>query len=418
MRRVLLLSSAAAFAMLAPTLAATPTLAQRVVAGDDPNRGRSVTERSRPDFDAAGLRVGSFLIYPSLAVSGVYDSNIFATSSNEESDFAYVLEPTLEVESDWGIHALGLRAGARFGRFTDFDSEDFDNYFAFAQGRLDLPQGTVFGGSAGYERLQEDRTSPSAPDTEDPVEFDLITARLQLAREVARLGARLNVAMRDLDFDDVGSGAALVEQDNRDRTEYTVGGRVSYETSPNLAGFVQASYNWRSYDLDTGRDSDGYRVEGGIALDFGGVTTGDLFVGYRSRDYDNPAFDDISGFTFGAEVEWNPTPLTSVGLLVTNIVEETATAGSPGYVETRLAATVDHELLRNLILSAEASYATQDYEEIDREDDVYAAGVGAEYLINRYVSVEAAYTYSSRNSDLALEEFDRHTVVLRLIGKI
>lgn len=408
------------YALAAGLLATTVlTLPMGHVSAQEPNRGQAVTERSRPDYDALGLRAGGFLIYPELAVTAEYDDNIFAQETDTTDDYIFIARPQVRAVSDWTRHALGVRAGAEVGRYADTSAEDYEDYFILADGRLDILTGTVATARAGYQRLHEERGEANEAGGAEPTEYDLSSASLALSRDVARLTGRLTADWRSFDFEDVpGFAGGFIDQDTRDREEYGVSARLGYATSPNLGGFVQAGYNWRRYDLDAGRDSDGYSLTGGIAIDLSGVTTGEVFAGYRKQDYDNPAFDAVDGLTYGASLNWNPTPLTSIEVGISNTVEETTLAGASSFVETEYRVSVDHELLRNLIVGGYAAYAENDYEDIDRMEELYSAGVGVKYLFNRYFNVDLGYGYSGRTSDALNRDFDRNSVFLRVAATL
>lgn len=406
---------------MAAALATTTILAGLGTAAEaqQPRRAQTVTERSRPAFDAQGVRLGSFLLLPQVSLSAEYDDNIFATQEDTESDTVFILRPEARLRSDWGRHALGLRAGGAFGRFVDNDSEDFDDYYALADGRLDILTGTAATGRLGYQHLHEDRGAPNEAGGAEPTEYDLTTAGLTLSRDVARLVARVSADWRNLDFEDVAAvGGGEIDQDARDRDEYGLVARLGYATSPNFTAFVQGGYNWRKYEQSGARDSDGYAITGGVALDLGGITTAEAFAGYRRQSYEDPTLSSNGGFTFGATVNWNPTPLTSVEVGIVNRVEETTVAGSSGFTDTEYRVSVDHELLRNLILGGYASYATNDYEDIVRDEDLYSAGLGVKYLFNRTFNVDVGYGFSSRVSNVPGRDFERNSIFLRLTAAL
>src|SRR3546814_19453782 len=52
----------------------------------EPDRGQTVLERPRPDFDPKGLPVGGFRIFPQVTVQESYDDNIRAADEKTESD--------------------------------------------------------------------------------------------------------------------------------------------------------------------------------------------------------------------------------------------------------------------------------------------------------------------------------------------
>jgi hypothetical protein len=75
-----------------------------------------------------------------------------------------------------------------------------------------------------------------------------------------------------------------------------------------------------------------------------------------------------------------------------------AFAASP-YVASQYGARVDHELLRNLIVSAGGEFGARDYDVVDRQDDFRAAAVEAEYLMNRRVSLRGRFSHIDVDSN-------------------
>jgi hypothetical protein len=74
---------------------------------------------------------------------------------------------------------------------------------------------------------------------------------------------------------------------------------------------------------------------------------------------------------------------------------------------------IDHELLRDLQISGQVSYAINDYQlvpdappDVLSEDKVWRAGVGMNYFFNRYVSLSASYEYEKRTANQAFDRYD------------
>src|SRR5690606_39515818 len=95
-------------------------------------------------------------------------------------------------------------------------------------------------------------------------------------------------------------------------------------------------------------------------------------------------------------------------------VEETTQQGASGYFSSVYGASVDHELLRNLLVGAKLSYTINDYEGITREDDEYRAGVYGRYLMHRNLYVSLSYDYRERDSNVAGADFDKNIFMVRL----
>ena len=103
-------------------------------------------------------------------------------------------------------------------------------------------------------------------------------------------------------------------------------------------------------------------------------------------------------------------------------IEETtqfATVGavnfdSSGYLQTALRLTAEHELLRNVLLSAYVSYVNSDFQGISRTDDQYETNVEGRYLLNRNLSLNADLTYTKCDSNVVGVSYDRVVGMLAL----
>jgi hypothetical protein len=410
-RRVATLLSGCAMAVAA-TLTAAEAQAQ------EPRRGESVFERPRPDYDPLGVRAGGFLVFPRIELGEAYNDNIFADDDDEEDDFITVVRPEVDVESNWGRHALNLRTGAEAGFYLDNEDENFLDGFALLDGRLDVVRETFIFGGLGWRHRHEDRGSPDDVAGEEPTEYDMYSANLGAFRGRGRISARLDGNVDHFDFHDVdAAGGGEIDQDDRDRVQYLLTGRVGYEYLPDTEAFVRVSGRMRNYEevdengLD--RDSVGYAAVIGTDLDFTGKVSGEVFVGYQHTTYDDEELNDIDGLAAGGSLLWNITGLTSLRGFLEVSTEETTQANASGYLATRLGASVEHELLRNVLLGAGLTVGRDDYEGIDREDDIFTGLLSARYLINRNFYAGAEFTHRTRNSDTA-DEFSQNVILFRV----
>ncbi len=392
----------------------------------DVRRGDTVINRERPDFDPLGVRVGSFVVLPRLRLDGELNDNIFATDTGEQGDFITTLSPNLVVQSDWGNHMLRFQSGADIGRYIDNDSENFEDYEFNGNGRLDVTRRTKLRAGAGYRQEHEERSSPDDVRGVEPTIFDVLSATLEGSHTFNRVTLTLGGAFDQYDFEDVATaGGGVINNDDRDRDIVEGSVQVSYEITPLYQAFVRGAYNVRDYDAavdDNGvnRDSDGYEVVAGVSLDFGGITFGDFFAGYQSQEYDDPLLDTASGPVVGADVTWNVTPLTTVVGSISRVIRESTSRDAntgefaSGRFFTTVGVSVDHELMRNVLLGADISASQDDFEGIDRTDEIYRAGIDAKYLINRYASIGGAYRFRMRNSDIGSAEFIENVFLVRL----
>ncbi|MBO9709904.1 MAG: outer membrane beta-barrel protein [Caulobacter sp.] len=393
------LSSAAVAAVL---VLAAPCVVSAQDLGSNFKRDRnvSVRERPRPDYEAIGIKTGGFTLYPRLTVAAEFNDNIYAQATNEENDVIWRVKPEAALRSNWSRHALNLFGSASINRYSDFDTENTEEYTIGASGRIDLVRGSNISGALQYQKLTEPRTSPTAPPASaTPIEYSLVTGNLTGVKEFNRVRLTGRLIDKDYNYDNSTTiGGAFLLQDDRDRNEFYYGGKVEYALSPDTALFFSALGNNKNYDLATaGRDSDGYTFTVGANFELSQVIRGEIEGGYMKQSYD-ANYADVSGFSALAKVEWFPTQLTTVTFNGSRTIEESVAAGSQGYISNNVSAAIDHELLRNVLLSAQASYGKDVYQTIDRDDKRTGAGASVTYLLNRNVGLVLGYTYLKQKS--------------------
>ncbi|MEX0923972.1 MAG: outer membrane beta-barrel protein [Rhodovibrionaceae bacterium] len=382
-----------------------------------------MNERARPEYDPIGLRAGGFFVYPEVTVTEVFRDNIFYTPSDKEEDFITVISPSLRMQSNWNVHSLTFYADADYGRYLINEDESYVDWRTGIDGRLDIERDLNFAGGVSAARLHEPRSSPDQTGAAEPVTYHRYSGDAALTKRFNRLSTRLGGEVDVYRYNDVpASGGGTFNSDDRDRTVSEGSLRLGYEVSPNIEPFVRTSVNDRSYrqssdDFGTKRDSWGWEAVAGTAFDLGGVTYGEVYVGYLEQRYDSASLDTISGLSFGGNLIWNPTRLTTVTLGAERTVEETTLSGASGGLQTMLKAQVDHELLRNLILSGDARYARLNYNGISREDDTADAGLSLRYLIDRNFELRAGYSFATRNSSVSSADYDTQTLFLGLTAQ-
>jgi len=395
------LSSPAA-AQSAGRMASAADAAQTNFARD---RHVSVMQRPRDGYQAVGLRMGSFMAYPKLSLGVEHNDNIYATDGGEIDDLIWRVAPEISISSDWSRHALNAYARSNILRYQDFDTENTEDLSVGASAQIDMQRNSFITLGVDYADLVEPRTSPNAVvGAVEPTEYETLAARAAVSHELNRLRLSGGYAFKSFDYEDGRNlGGGVIPQQYRDRDEHVVTARADYAVSPATAIFLEVSRNVRDYRLARPavtlvRDSEGTQALVGSNFELGATARGEIAVGYLSQEYDDPTLSDIDGFGARAQVEWFPTQLTTVTFTGSRTIEESASPGSAGYTSANIGVKVDHELMRNVILTGNVSQGKDDYQGITREDDRFNAGVGATYLLNRHVGLTVAYSHMDMDS--------------------
>jgi hypothetical protein len=370
------------------------------------DRNISVRERPRPDYEAEGVHAGSFFLYPRLTFDVTYDDNIFASPSGfRQSDTIFQTSPELAIKSDWSRHSLSFLAHANFNDYLSHTTEDTVNYGVAAAGRLDVIGRSYLFGGASYDRSTEARTDPSSPQAAArPIQYDLGMANFGGLYELNRVRLQGEVTYSDYRYqNNTTTSGAFLRQDDRDRAVWTENARAEYALSPATSIFVTATTNQRIYRLQPpvaqfDRDSSGYEIDVGSSFDLTHLMRGEIDVGYLSQSYSQPGFQTISGLSYKVLVDWFPTQLTTVDLSASRTVQEPVDITASGFLSSNVGIRVDHELFRNILLSAKAGYGQDLYKGASRTDNRANAGVSVTYLLNRRVGLRLSYDYLQLNS--------------------
>ena len=419
--------SAKALAFAASLLASLSLLSPAAaIEFEESVTGQTVKDRSRPDVDPRGIRVGSFLLYPAVTGKAEYDSNIFALDKNFSAiidDFILVVAPEVVLESNWNRHQLNLWARAALGFYTDNSTEDYEDFDFGFDGRIDIRRDTDLTIDGRFQHLHEDRGSPDAGAGINPTEFDQITSNVVFYHAQNRFSIQLRSGITYYDFDDAAAAppVILINHDDRDRLEWLATGRAGYDISNSTRIFVIGYYDRRNYDhivddFGFNRDSRGYSIGGGITVELTGKFSFEGFVGHQKQNWFDTSLIDISGIVWWVEGIWLPTGLTTVSLFTRRTIDETTIPGASGFFKTEGGIVIDHELTRTLIGTAHFTYRVWNYRGFIREDKYLLPGAEITYLMNRNLRFGLSWKLTDRDSNVVGEDYIQHVVSFVIRG--
>ncbi|MDP6475145.1 MAG: outer membrane beta-barrel protein [Alphaproteobacteria bacterium] len=316
-------------------------------------RKESVLGRVRPEFKAIGLEteyLPSFEEFPKAEFRFGWEDNIFRTEEDVKSDYFLAFLPNLSVRSNWENHQFEWESNAHFQRWNRFESEDFDDFDFRAKLRIDIDERSSSFVELRHGRFHEGRGAVDDEGGQKVTTFFDTSAEIGgdygggsiISSEGSVKIQRLNYGDNDLNHDD------------RDRDEYTLRMRTTYEDVPGSRFFIEPSINIQEFvdsfdDDDLNRDSVGGQLLAGLTIDYSGVTFLDFKGGYATRSFTDTEFSEVDGLTVSGEMTWNMTGLTTVTAGIHRNFEGTNLAGASQIVAIGGDLQIDHELLYSLI---------------------------------------------------------------------
>jgi hypothetical protein len=368
---------------------------------------QTVFQRPRRDYDPLGIRLGNFDLSTQLGIGGGYVDNIFTTDTNTKDDFIGSLTPGFRLRSDWPVHLFGIEASGEFDQYASESSQNSNSGQATVFGRLDITGDDSLFGSASVRREVEhngDEESRSSGITE----FDRAVERLGYTHQFARVNVRLTGQHQRLAF-------LRNVDDDRDRNEVNIGGRITYALSPRLTPFVQSNYRITDFDeraTGTGldRDSTEYSVSIGSRVLITEILQAELAVGVSHVDFADSTLKSDTSPSVSGQLIWNVTPLTSIIMDAFRDQSASTQGGTAGRIDTGATLRIEQELSDNLLIFGSAGYRNEDFQDTSRTDDRIRAAIGGEFLLNRNVSFSAQYQFQDRMSSASGLDFIENSV--------
>lgn len=366
-------------------------------------------------YAALGIRLGTFLLYPSIEGYVGHSSNVYSDTVDPVAGGYYRLVPDLVLESQWSRHALRGRVAADHESFFDQSGETTTAFDAEIEGRLDISSDDVAGLRLGYSITPESRGDPNVPQAVvSPPDSELAEVEATYAHRFGRVEVALRGGVAKTTYDD----ALLLDGtvvDNSDRNYREVAGAV--RTSVDIdegsrAVFVEVGANRRKYDRrfdDNGveRGSRGYDILVGVVFEQGEPLSGEIGIGYQNQMPDDPNLPDIKGLMIRGSLVWQPSALTTVTLDGSILPEEsTLDATASGARVYTVDLGVRHALRRNLIASAGAGFSQSDYVGSQRVERDYEVRAGLEYLVSRWLSFKLNASHLRYDSNFPGEDYD------------
>jgi hypothetical protein len=411
---------------LALTFAATAATADDNTDFAVPNfygRGKntSVMERERPDYDAVGIHAGGFTLFPKLQAGVIATNNILdvpnaptaSPPTHPQSDFGFLIAPSVTAQSNWGRHSLTVAANVQQEEFTQHSSEDQTTGGIRADGQIDVHDESYIDLGADLERDVIERGGTTSQTIEGrPVPYDTETAYARGVYGVDRFRATAEADLANYNFLNVPRvGGGSVDENVRDYSQDRVLGRVDYALSPDAALFTSISYGSEHYPNATpsapppappaapARNSNETRVLAGANFDITALARGEIGIGYIDRHYAaSYLYRPLSGLAVSSKVEYFPTQLITITFIGQRLIEDSAFNLASGYFKNFASLGADYEFKRNIILSVLGSLERDTFQGVSRTDNASAISASGKYLVNRNVGIGATLAYANRTS--------------------
>ncbi|MDB5373129.1 MAG: hypothetical protein JWP04_1771 [Belnapia sp.] len=384
----------------------------------DVARGVTVNTRPRTDYDPLGVRLGGFRLDGAVETGPGWDSNLFGRRQNVVSDGFVDELANVNLRSDWTTHAVGASVTSDNRQYFKSGGQDYNDWSVGGFGRYDF---SVDANVQAQYRHYRDHLDVRSFDVQaagiiQPVPYDSDEFQVSGQQRFNRVGVLAIASYRTFQFEDTTFAGVRnpVSQNSFNTAVGAVG--TSYSLSPGrMLNFIARVQDIK-YTNAVSRDRDSFTWEalGGFEYDFDGVWQGRINVGWRQRQYSGP-IKTLEGPAVEGSLTWAPTQLTTVRFNVARTIEESIRNDAVSFQRTQAGVVVDHEYLRNIILTADTRLDRREYESPNQRATLSLTTLQARYLLNRNMQLIGSYSYIHRiEATAGFVEYSRNVLQVRL----
>jgi len=365
-----------------------------------------------------------------------WESNVFHDEKKERDDLKFTVSPGFEVNVGRGVSNLDLSIITRYDIIRYDDLSDLDNELFHIKA------------ISSYKSSRWDVNGLVSFDESQSTTGDGNDNRRGKLTESDNTAARLNGEYRLSPKFSVGSGVNYSDREYTgnddtlaDRETYTVPVDIFYELTPKVD--LSIGYQYTTSDVGSTEnlvnfgggptgykigsyDSEGHFFNVGARGNLLPKLSGFFKVGYRTNDSDDSSVQEFVNGVGGAVRSTNRDSSGTMGLdadLTYLATPKVTTAlrlhrgfgiGGEGQSTENTSAdlSASYSINTNYSASANFGYTLREYDESDREDNVYRTGLRLSYVPNQYWRFSTGYRYSENDSDRKGQSYESHTIDL------
>lgn len=348
--------------------------------------------RVQPDYDAAGISLGSILLKPTLAIAPDFNSNIFAEETDAERDISVSITPALTASLNKPGQNISLYGEVKARRYLKFEGQNDEQYRVEARAFQELPSNISVSTNIGFAETTAARgTFENDLQVGDPLRQRDFRTSAGVTKWFNRLKVDGTFSASRFEFSDVDLGGGIaVDQSFRNGSR--VGGTfgLGYEVSPLLTFQIRGGYDEYDYNEVRSlfdRDAKSYLGTVGVRYEITRLLIAQFDAGLREYKFKNPAFADIRGLSLSGRLRWYPTPLISVKMDLNQSTTTSAFDSVSAVTVTDFKLSADYEYRRNIILTGQAQAALEEYGGIGANAKRYSLTARATWKLNRRLAV-------------------------------
>jgi polysaccharide biosynthesis protein VpsM len=363
-----------------------------------------------PASGPASVRLAESPVFmtPYVGLGAGYDDNLFLSSTNEKSSTYYVFSPGVRLDARDANKVFMVSYQGTIGRYAQSEPDNYVDHALRTSFDWALSPRAFMRLQYDYLRGHDPRGSTDRPITTRADKYRLSTPGVTFAYGAPGADGRVEVYYSDATKRYTNNPSTTAGSD-RDTQEY--GAAFYWRVMPRTYFVVEARQTDLSYKLPTSPFSgEEQRFYGGLMWEATAATTGTLKVGQLRKSFDS-GLPSYEGTGWEGVITWSPRTYSKFDFYGGRYPTEST--GQGRFILTDAVGVVwSHAWSSYLSTEANVRFQSDEYQGFSRNDDVTVFGMKAGYRLRRWLTLGAEYTFTKRDSNIQVNDYDKNLFLL------
>jgi len=258
-----------------------------------------------------------------------------------------------------------------------------------------------------YDRLHDPRGSTDRPVSTTPDKYEQFIPSATYAFGAPGAEGRIELYAADTRKRYLNNREFTAISD-RDMPEY--GGAFYWRAMPKTYLLVEGRETHIRYDLTNPSSGKEERLFGGVSWEATAATTGVFKVGRFTRKFDS-GLPDSTSTVWEGDVLWAPLTYSSFDFYTQRTTNESTGVGT--FILSSIGGVTWNHAWTNYFYSiVQARYQKDEFQGADRTDETSTLGFKIGYRFRPWLTLGAEYTYTHRDSNQTIFQYDRNLYLI------
>jgi hypothetical protein len=347
---------------------------------------------------------------PTLKVSERYDDNFRQVEHGRDSSWITGVSPTFVLEAEKAKSAYRLSYKADSDTFHSSTKDNNTDHYLDAEAKYKFDSRNQLKLDAGYQRIEETATLDHTPLDQNPQNDKYTVSHAGGMYTYGARSARGQVEV-GVDYEQLRYQNSDGINNDKERNTTALVSTFYYRVAPKTRVLIEGRYTDYDYVSNTTLDSQNVAVLGGVTWEATAKTSGTVKLGAEKKSFDDSTGGSKIGTLGEISAKWKPRTYSTFEAKAGRQLIE-GHDGADAIEQTDATLSWEHYWLKRFATNVGYTHASENYQNINRQDKIDLFVVGATYKMRRWLDVGLMYKRTKDDSTALNESYQRNIYII------